>query len=164
MLTQARLKELLHYNPDTGIFTNLTKRGSAVKIGGVAGYNCNGYIYIQIDYERYGAHRLAWLYVYGEFSKKFIDHINEIRVDNRIINLRLVTHQENSHNVSSPHIDNCSGYRGVSWHKGAKKWQVRIAINGRQKHLGVFNTVEQASEAYLVAKKELHPFWKEKVV
>jgi hypothetical protein len=99
-LTQERLKELLHYDPETGIFTNLTQRGGHAKKGAVAGTkNSIGYVCIRIDYDQYRAHRLAWLYVYGEFPEKFIDHMNEIRDDNRIINLRLATHQENLHNI-----------------------------------------------------------------
>jgi hypothetical protein len=164
MLTQERLHELLSYNPDTGIFTNLTQRKGSSKKGTVAGSkHSSGYIHITIDSKKYRAHRLAWLYVHGNFPEKYLDHINEIKDDNRLVNLRLATKQENGHNMSSPHIDNTSGFIGVSWYKKAKKWVARIAINGRQKHLGVFDTAEQASEAYLAAKRELHTFWKEKV-
>lgn len=162
MLTQERLKELLHYDPDTGIFTNLTQRSSSCLIGTVAGSEySNGYIYIQLGRKRYRAHRFAWLYVYGEFPEKLLDHINEIKDDNRIINLRLATHQQNKQNISSPNITNTSGFIGVSWRKDHKKWAARIMVNGRQKHLGYFNTAEQASEAYVTAKRELHPFWEE---
>jgi len=163
MLTQERLKELLHYDPDTGIFINLTQRGHA-KIGAVAGSKySNGYIHIQINRKRYLAHRLAWLYAYEEFPAKSLDHINEVKDDNRIINLRVATHQENLHNVSSPQTNNTSGFLGVGWHKQRKKWYAEIRLNGRKKHLGLFNTAEEASEVYLAAKRELHPFWEEKV-
>lgn len=162
-LTQERLKELLHYDPETGIFTNLTQRGK-VKKGAVAGSKYStGYICIEIYYKRYQAHRLAWLYVYGEFPANQIDHINEIKDDNRIVNLRSATNLENQHNVSSLQSNNTSGFRGVFWRKNRKKWKAIIYLNGRPKHLGHFDTAEEASEAYVTAKRELHPFWKEKV-
>ena len=163
-LTQEQLQELLSYDHDTGIFTNLKSRG-AVKIGSVAGYkNPNGYIYIAIDYKRYLAHRLVWLYIYGEFPVNQIDHINEIRDDNRIVNLRLATDLENKHNQSSPRTNTTSGYLGVGWHKGEKKWRARIMVNGKQKHLGYFDTAEEASAVYLAVKRELHQFWVEEKV
>jgi len=166
MLTQERLKELLHYDPDTGIFINLTQRKGSSKKGTAAGSkHSSGYIHITIDSKKYRAHRLAWLYVHGNFPEKSLDHVNEIKDDNRLVNLRLATKQENGHNMSRPHIDNPSGYLGVSWHKQRKKWIARINSNGTRKHLGLFNTAEHASEAYLRAKREHHTFWvEEKVV
>lgn len=162
-LTQEHLKELLSYDPETGIFTNLTQRGR-VKKGAVAGSKySNGYIYIEIDRKKYRAHRLAWLYVYGKFPKTFLDHINEIKDDNRIVNLRSATNLENKQNISSPRSNGTSGHLGVSWDKRVKKWDARIMVNGRQKHLGYFNTAKQASEEYVTAKRELHSFWEEKV-
>jgi hypothetical protein len=161
-LTQDRLKEVLSYDPDTGIFTNLTQRGSSA-VGTTAGWRHDGYIRIKIDYKDYMAHRLVWLYIYGELPEEFLDHINEIRDDNRIVNLRMATHQENQHNRSSPKSNGTSGYLGVSWRKDCKKWQAQIRLNGRDKYLGHFNTAEQASEAYLKAKRDLHTFWEEKV-
>ena len=161
-LTQERLKELLHYDHDTGIFTNLKSRGKRIKIGSVAGTkNSNGYVHIQIDYKKYQAHRLIWLYVYGEFPEKSLDHINEVKDDNRLVNLRLATHQENHQNQSSPQTNNTSGYLGVYWHKGAKKWRAQIQVNGKKKYLGYFDTAEEASKAYVTAKRKLHQFWVE---
>ena len=163
MLTQERLKELLSYNQETGVFTNLTQRNSHAKKGSIAGTKTkNGYIQIQIDKKIYLAHRLAWLYVYGEFPEKLIDHINEITDDNCIANLRLATNLENQHNASSLRINNTSGFRGVAWNKLSKKWMATIAINGKNKHLGHFNTAEEASEVYVTAKRKFHTFWKEK--
>jgi hypothetical protein len=159
-LTQERLKELLSYDPETGIFINLKSRGTA-KIGSVAGCKNRGYVCIRINSKSYLAHRLAWLYVHGNFPEKYLDHMNEIRDDNRIINLRLATNQENQHNRSSANSDSASGYLGVGWHKQYGKWMTRIQLNGRRKHLGFFNTAEEASEAYLAAKRDLHPFWVE---
>ena len=160
-LTQERLQELLHYDPETGIFTNLKSRGR-VKIGSVAGSkNPNGYIYIAIDSKKYRAHRLAWLYVHGNFPEKCLDHINEVKDDNRIVNLRLATNLENHQNQSSPRTNNTSGFNGVGWHKFSGKWLARIMANGKHKHLGYFDTAEEASAVYLAAKRKLHQFWVE---
>ena len=159
-LTQQRLKELLSYDPETGLFINLTQR-SNVKAGAVAGNKRkDGYIRITVDKKSYFAHRLALFYMYGYFSVLQIDHINQIKSDNRIINLRLVTAQQNQQNVSKPHVDNKSGYLGVSWNKNKKKWIAQITANKEFKYLGCFNSPEEASEEYLKAKQKLHPFWK----
>lgn len=159
--TQERLKELVSYDPETGLFTNLTRRSTRA-IGTIAGTKyTNGYIYIRIDHKAYLAHRLVWLYTYGEFPEKDLDHINEIKDDNRIVNLRLATNKENHQNKSKPPKNNTSGLLGVYWNKQHKKWHSRIMINGKNKHLGYFNTTEQASETYVEAKRDLHPFWVE---
>lgn len=161
-LTQQRLKELLSYDPETGLFINLTQRRPQAKIGSVAGCkNNNGYIRIMIDGKLYQSHRIAWLYVYGELPENDLDHINEIKDDNRICNLRLDTNQENPHNISRPQVNNTSGFRGVSWHKWNKKWVARIKLNGKTQHLGFFDTAKEAHEAYLKAKREIHTFWVE---
>jgi hypothetical protein len=162
MLTQERLKELLHYDPDTGIFINLTQRRGRAKKGAVAGTkNPKGYIIIMIDGKFYYAHRLAWFYFYGEFPEGFLDHKNQNPSNNRICNLRLATTQENAQNISNPRINNKSGFRGVSWYKSTNKWLAHITINRKVKHLGYFDTPEEAHEAYLNAKREIHIFWEE---
>ena len=76
----------------------------------------------------------------------------------------MATTQENKQNISKPSIANSSGFRGVSWEKKRQKWHAQIKLNGKTKHLGRFNTAEQAYNAYLKAKKELHPFWCERKV
>ena len=161
MLNQQRLQEFLSYDPETGVFTWIMQCGN-VKKGGVAGgKKSDGYIHIRLDGIDYKAHRLAWLYIYSEFPEKYLDHINEVKDDNRIINLRLATEQENQHNQSYPRTDNTSGFRGVSWKKHHQKWHAQIAINGKNKHLGFFNSAEEAHEVYLKTKKKMHLFWKE---
>lgn len=98
-LTQARLKEILHYDPDTGIFTRRLDRGPNAPKDSVAGTpDKNGYIVIKVDFTQYKAHRLAWLYIYGVWPNNQIDHINHIVDDNRIVNLRDVTNSENQAN------------------------------------------------------------------
>jgi hypothetical protein len=164
MLSQQRLKELLEYNPENGLLIWVTQRGKGVKKGSVAGTKQNGYIQIKIDGKLYKAHRLAWLYVYKEFPENEIDHINEIKDDNRIVNLRLATKRQNMQNISNPRADNKSGYLGVCWHNRYKKWYAQISINNKKKYLGYFNTAEEASKAYIKAKRLHHKFWEEKVV
>ena len=136
MLTQERLKEVLHYNPLTGNFTWRVKVAQRVKVGDIAGtVNNYGYIRITIDGKLYMAHRLVWLYLYGYFPSKQIDHINHDRADNRLINLRCVTNAENLKNQSK-FSNNTSGVTGVCWHKLKQKWVVRININDKRLNLG----------------------------
>ena len=156
-LTQPRLKKLLHYAPETGVFTWRAKR-QRVKVGGVAGtQHPDGYLRIMIDRKRYAAHRLAWLYVHGAWPVDQIDHRNGVRVDNRAANLRAATASQNQHN-SKIRKNNTSGMMGACWHKDNQKWVAHITIAGRQKYLGYFATPEAAHAAYLAAKAEHHPF------
>jgi hypothetical protein len=165
MITLEKLQELLSYDPETGIFTWLTQRQGGAKKGTASGgKKLNGYINIKLYGKDYLAHRLAWLYVYGELPESFLDHINEIKDDNKISNLRLATRQENYHNISKPQKNNKSGLLGVCRTNCGKKWRANICLNGKIKYLGVFNTAEEASEAYLKAKRELHTFWEEKTL
>jgi len=135
-ITQKELKELLHYDPLTGIFTwASTRRGR--KVGNTAGYlNTIGYIIIQINGKKYKAHRLAWLYVHG-YLPEFIDHENHIRDNNWILNLQDATRIENGKNLSI-YKNNSSGVTGVNWHKTTNKWRASIGINNKDKHLGLF--------------------------
>lgn len=158
MLTQSRLKELLHYDPETGVFTWRVNKGGPAKAGGLAGSrNRGGYRIIGIDYRLYQAHRLAWLYIHGEWPKHEIDHINGVRDDNRIDNLRGATHAENHQNRKKS-TRNTSGFLGVSWYPATKKWRSRIRTNRKLKSLGLFDTPESAHAAYLSAKAALHTF------
>ena len=147
MLTQERLKELLHYDPETGGFTRLVGR-SGCQVGVIKNKpnSGHGYISITIDQKSYLTHRLAWLYVYGRFPPEQIDHINHDRVDNRITNLREATHHENQKNrAKNPR--NTSGVVGVSWNKAVGVWQAMINVNRKQKYLGTFKNKEDAIAA-----------------
>jgi hypothetical protein len=144
MITQKELKEMLHYNLETGIFTWANKRASWINIGDVAGHlTVTGYITIRVIYKSYLAHRLAWLYVHGEWPENLIDHINNNRSDNRICNLRKATKTENNRNTLRG-LKNKSGVKSVFWKENAKKWQVQMKINGIQKHFGYFKDIEFA--------------------
>ena len=126
MLTQKRLKEVLHYDHATGIFTRRITPSRKAKVGDVAGStDGRGYRNIAVDGKLYKAHRLALLYVYGELPSANTDHINGIRTDNRIENLRTVTHSENSRNQKM-FSNNKSGRTGIFWREDKIRWMAHI--------------------------------------
>ena len=140
-MTQLELKQLLHYDKKTGLFTWL-KSGSGRK-NSVGSIDKGGYLRVQLNGKGYKMHRLAWLYVYGKFPPEQIDHKNRKRTDNWIDNLRAVTPRENSLNQSK-FKTNTSGKTGVTWHKLNNKWCAFIYVDKKRKHLGYFNDLEQA--------------------
>ena len=149
--SQQRLRELLNYDPDTGVFTWKAPKSNRIKVGQKAGAALKhvDYRQIGIDGTTYRAHRLAWMYVYGEDPGPLqVDHINRDRSDNRIGNLRLTTNQENHFNLP------CKGcyFRG-----DRQQWCAQITFDGVSQHLGYFMTEVEARLAYLAAKKRLHP-------
>ena len=160
MNNEDRLKKALHYNPDTGVFIWINNNNSRVNAGMIAGsLNGSGYQIISIDAKRYYSHRLAWLYVYGELPSCQIDHINGIRTDNRIINLREATNAKNQQNLKKCRANNKIGLLGVDYFKySKKKYRAQIMIDSKQKCLGYFETPEEAHEAYLDAKRKFHEF------
>ncbi len=155
MVTRARLLELLIYNPFAGHFCWLVGR-RGTKAGKVAGYlRRNGYRSIGIDGRLYLVHRLAWLYVTGQWPVQQIDHINGLRHDNRWLNLRAASPVQNSRNAKRRSI-NKSGAKGVRWHKRSRKWNAEIRVNGRQISLGYFDTLSDAAAAYSKASNVHH--------
>ena len=154
-ITQSRLKEVLEYDPCTGIFTWKKKLSKRISIGGVAGsIRKDNYLEIRIDTVINLAHRLAWLYVYGYFPD-CIDHVNLNRSDNRISNLRESTMSQNASNCII-RSSNTSGYKGVSWNKKKKKWRAYITFNKKRIELGHFSDPLQAHQEYCSASKNLH--------
>jgi hypothetical protein len=141
LLTYEELRRRFYYDPETGIFTRL---GSKRKVGCV---NMAGYltIFVRIrgNKRSYGAHRLAWFYVFGRWPKNEIDHRNNNRLDNRIANLREATTQQNRTNKLTK-----NEARGAYWHKRCKRWQALITVNYRKHHLGYFKTRIEAAAAY----------------
>jgi len=126
---------------------------NGIKIEYEAGTKTRGYIRISIDNKIYFAHRLAWLFVYGNFPKYNIDHINRIRDDNRIENLREATQSYNVIN-SKTSINNTSGIRGISYHKTTRKWYARIGILRKQRYLGTYDNMLDAAKARFKAEQE----------
>lgn len=150
-LTIERIRKVFNYEPETGIMRWAIRTGSRSTIGAIAGHLHNdNYWRVRVDRKLYLTHRLIWLYVYGEWPDRDIDHINMDRADNRLSNLRLATCGQNNVN-SGTRNDNTSGYKGVIWHKRAKKWWARIHINGKQIDLGYFDDPKDGYAAYCKA-------------
>lgn len=155
-ITASYVRQILDYDPETGIFVWRVKRNNRIPAGSVAGRdNGLGYIRIGINGRNYKAHRLAWLITYGQWPSKHIDHIDGNRANNMISNLREASVSQNSMNRKLS-IINTSGYKGVYWHTQVYKWQARIMIHGKAKHLGLFDTAEEAHAAYCLAADRLH--------
>ena len=155
-LTQARLKELLSYDPNTGVFIWLVKRPPKIFIGSIAGsLNDRGYRRIDIDRKQHKAHRLVWLYIHGEFPNGEIDHINREKADNRLVNLRVVTRAVNQQNCAL-RKRNTSGVTGVCWDKRRQKWQAYVKVNKKQNSLGYFAKIEEAIAARKAAEKKFY--------
>ena len=165
-LTQEELFRVATYNPDTGLFTrNLSER--RWKAGQVMGTpHIRGYVEMTVCGQRYLAHRLAFLYMEGLMPSDQVDHINGVKTDNRFSNLRKVSCQENQKNLKMSKR-NKSGVMGVCWHKAAKKWAAEIKVSRKTKHLGLFDTIEEAAVVRSEAEKlyGFHPMHgQEKVI
>lgn len=157
-ITQSRLMCLLNYDEKTGVFRWKISPSNRAAVGSVAGSLHNrGYRQINIDGTPRLAHRLAWLYVYGEFPEDQIDHVNGVRTDNRIANLRKATNAQNNQNQRSAHARNTSGKLGVSIFRN-NKFLAQIGFNGKSHYLGYYDSAEDAHEAYVKAKRKLHEF------
>lgn len=142
-----KLRHALSYDPETGQFTWAEPTGRRVKAGESAGSLWpSGYVGISCGGKRYLAHRLAWLFTYGEWPTCDVDHINRNPADNRISNLRLATRSENNVNAGL-RSTNSSGVRGVYWSKRSERWIARVQKGGRQVHVGSFKSLDQASAA-----------------
>lgn len=153
ILTQDTLKSLLHYDPDTGVFTWLVAKSARAQPGAVAQcHDKHGYIVIRVNRHLYKAHRLAWLYVYGVWPNGEIDHINRIRDDNKISNIRESDRLRNTKNTG-PLKNNTSGVKGVSFHKHSGLWHARIYNAGKCISLGVYHNIEDAAKARFEAEE-----------
>ena len=154
-ITPERLREILAYCKETGKFTRLQRTSTRVKIGDVAGsVDANGYVIIYADNRPYKAHRLAWLHVHGAWPDNQIDHIDGCRSNNAFANLRDVTKAVNLQNQKRAPRSSTHGFFGVTRNK--KRWQAKIRANGKLHHIGLFETPEQAHQAYVDAKRRLH--------
>jgi len=148
-LTQARLKELLHYDPETGIFTWLVGRPNGVSAGRRAGsLNRKGYLIIKVDNRPYKAARLAHLYMTGEFPAALMDHESRIRSDNRWKNLRPAS---NSQNCANRLVENKTGHKGVVYRKSRHRFEAYLKKDGSRRFLGCFKTSAEAGVAYAAA-------------
>lgn len=154
-LTPHQLRNILNYDPSTGRFSWRVKTSRKVVVGKEAGSTKpSGYVSIRINGQGHYAHRIAWCYVYGVWPTDEIDHINGVRDDNRIANLRQATRKQNMENRVRPL--GASGYRGVVWLKANQKWRASIVHNKKNIYLGLFDTAEEASAMYRDASAFFH--------
>lgn len=158
-LTAERLREVLHYDPETGIFTWLLSRGN-VTAGKLAGNDVTvgeqrTYRQIRINGKNYYSHVLAWFYMTGKWPNHQIDHRDGFSLNNKFKNLREATNAKNQHNRKIAPRNSSTGFLGVS--KDGNKFRAQIKVNMERVYLGVFDTPEDAYAKYLVAKRHLHP-------
>lgn len=154
-LTAARVRELFDYDPISGQLIWKVATSSRNPVGSVSGtLTVRGYRFISIDWNRYLAHRIVWLWNNGTMPSGDIDHINGDKSDNRLENLRVANRSQNMSNTGLRR-DNSSGYKGVTWHAQSRKWRALIHVNKKQTHLGLFDTPEKAYAAYCAAAKEV---------
>lgn len=154
MLTQHRLKQVIYYDPDTGLMWWVKNHQRPELVGKIAGaHDAAGYITIGIDMKRYRAHRLAFLYMTGSMPD-LVDHKNGIKDDNRWNNLRESDKVRNAQNIHRSHRDSKTGLLGVEVCRN--KFMARISIRGVRIGLGSFDTAEEAHQAYMAAKRAFH--------
>jgi len=158
-ITQTRLKALLHYDPDTGIFRWIGRKHGRASLKTSAGHigKRDGYTLIGIQGRLYPAHRLAWLYVHGVYPEGDTDHINRVRHDNRIANLRDVTHAQNCQN-NAVRTNSTSGQLGVTWDRLNERWRAKIMVAGKHYCLGRYADLDAAVAARKAAERLHHPY------
>lgn len=153
-LTQKRLKELLHYEPKTGVWTRLVTCGGRGEVGKIAGNKRHrGWRFIKVDYKAFKSARLAFLYMVGRWPEE-IDHINRIRDDDRWENLRECTRSLNCSNQTRQRLVNPHLPAGVSKHR--RQFRARCTLDGKKYHVGLFATPKEAHEAYISFRNKLH--------
>jgi hypothetical protein len=156
-LTAERLREVLRYDPETGVFVWLkrTSEKSRIKVGAVAGHEhkSSGYIVIWVDGLAYQAQVLAWLYVYGEWPEDLVDHRDKNKKRNAIGNLRDANNSQNKANGAT-YSKPTGLLKGVTINSG--RYRAQIVKDYKHEHLGYFDTEELAHAAYLARAKELH--------
>lgn len=162
--TAEYIRSILDYDPETGVFrwkhrTDVSSKGGwnrkyAGKITGCLDKS-TGYVVIIINYKKYYAHILAWVFVTGEWPDNEIDHKDKVRSNNIFLNLRPATNSQQRMN-SKLRSDNTSGIKGVSWRKDTKKWCVQIWVNNKKYNKGSYSTIEEAKAVYEEAAKQFH--------
>lgn len=149
------LRKLLRYEPDTGrlFWREGTRQFSRQSSNGAGTLDSHGYYQIKISGRIYQVHRVCYAIHHGIWPNNHIDHINGDRTDNKIDNLRDITRSENMKNMKLK-SNNSSGFAGVHFDKLNKKWRAQIMVNGRWKHLGRFESIDDAVSARNAAEKE----------
>jgi len=156
MITQEQLKELLDYDPETGVFTWKKPPSNRVRRGDRCAAICSvGYILIGVLGNKLYAHRLAWLYMTGSWPEEQVDHINGVRHDNRWVNLRQADKMRNMRN-SGLRGHNTSGHTGVGFHRASGKWRAYLNDNNKTLHIGLFDSKSEALAARQKAAREMY--------
>lgn len=157
MITQDEIKFLFKYDENTGELIRRFAQSNNTKAGEIVGNkSINGQLDVRINYKLYKVHRIIWLYVYGVIPDVDIDHINGIKTDNRICNLRLATRSENLQNQRKAKSNNKSGFLGVSYVARTGMYVAQIQVNKKHKYIGSFCNAQDAHDAYLKEKRKLH--------
>ena len=138
---------------EAGTLTRRFNTTGGGKAGTLAQHLNSKYLKITFFRKSESIHRLIWLLAYGRWPTNDIDHINRIKTDNRIVNLREVTHAQNSQNRLK-NVNNTSGYSGVCWQKSRNKWHVKIGVQGKRIHVGRFDNLEDAVAARKAAEQK----------
>ena len=156
-MNQNELKNLFKYDAETGLLYWKVRTSLNTKVGKVAGTHnhWSNYIYIKIDNKIYPAHKLVWLYHHGAYPSGCIDHVNGIRNDNRIDNLRHATRAQNSQNMRM-FKSNTSGVKVVDWQKCSQRWRVRLQVNHNRINIGSFDCLELAELVANEARAKYH--------
>lgn len=155
MLTQQVLKESLTYNPDTGLFVRLKGPGSKAGKPKEGARHGRGYRVLGVMYATYLAHRLAWLYMTGEWPTSEVDHIDGDRTNNRWANLRAATTGENRRNTKL-RSDNTSGVKGITWEASKNRWRCDLWLDGKKHYVGVSKDLETLRLKVEQRRAELH--------
>lgn len=162
-LTYEEVHRLFEYEPASGLLIRrVSVRGSRFKPGDSVGYcTGSGHLGVQVDGKGYLVHRVIWLLQTGKWPEAEVDHVNGVGSDNRWLNLREATHAENGRNLKKK-SNNSSGYAGVCWNKDCQKWMARITLHGTGYHLGLYDTPEDAAQAYNGAAAIVFGEWQRK--
>lgn len=153
-LTADLLRKLVIYDPKTGAFTARVRLNQRIPAGWPLGYPKDGYLYVRLLGRHYRLHRLAWLYMTGEWPSILIDHFDSDGTNNRWRNLRPGNWSTNAQNQRKAHANSKTGVLGVC--ADGEKWRAQITVNKKKIYLGAFDTTTEAHEAYLAAKRKLH--------
>ena len=156
LLTADSLRAMLDYSPSTGLFTWKKNRGSALAGSNAGNINSNGYLTVGLIGGKFRLHRLVWLHYYGHWPVGTVDHLNGLRTDNRLCNLRDVPQCINMQNRRSPSKSNVCGVLGVYWSDRRNGFMASIKLQGKQKRRGPYKTKERAYSAYIDMKRVHH--------
>jgi hypothetical protein len=156
-VTQGELKAICRYDGEIGRLVYTVRRGGILPGRTMGRINPCGHVQVEIRGVHYFEHRLVWLYHYGVFPTKELDHINRVKHDNRIENLREVTKSENQQNRDRSSIKSKSGHLGVVWVPDCKKWAARLMVNKKRMEFGKFADLNDAIRARKEAERIYHP-------